>query len=426
MNIKLAYGTKGLDINLPDNLNVTVVESKHVRAVENQAVAVRDALRHPIAAKPLKDSVKSSDKVAMVFNDITRPTPYKTILPALLDELDHVPDDHIILLNATGTHRSNTKRELRNILGEEVVNRFQVFQNNAIDPDTHTFVGTTKSGNEIWLHKGYVESDIRILTGFIEPHFFAGFSGGGKACMPGLTLLETVLRNHSVKNLDDPNATWGITDRNPVWEDITEAASIVQPTFLLNVTLNRDKQITGVFAGDLKESHRRGCTFAKRNATIPVRVPYDIVITCNSGYPLDLNLYQSIKGISMAAQIVKEGGSIIMAADCWDGIPEHGEYAKFLLEAGSPEHLLEMIRTPGFLVQDMWQAQIQALVLQKANVYFYSKNLSDEQITTAMLRPCHSIEAMIDELMREYGRDVSICVLPEGPRSIPSIDNTWR
>lgn len=424
MKIKLAYGKEGLDIQLPDNLNVTVLESKHLPAVENQTEAVRDALCQPIAAKPLKDSVKASDKVAIVFNDITRPTPYKIILPVFLDELNHVPDDHIILMNANGTHRSNTEAELREILGDEVLNRFRIYQNNALDPDSHILVGTTESGNEIRLHREYVESDIRILTGFIEPHFFAGFSGGGKACMPGLALLETILKNHNVKNLDDPNATWGVTHGNPVWEEIAEAASIIQPTFLLNVTLNRGKEITGVFAGDLKGSHRQGCMFIKRNVMIPVKEPYDIVITCNSGHPLDLNLYQSIKGISAAAQIVKEGGSIIMAADCWDGVPEHGEYARLLHEAKSPEHFLRTIRTPGFSVRDMWQAQIQAMLLQKANVYFYSKNLSDAQITGAMLQPCHSIEATVDKLIREYVRDASICVLPEGPQSIPYIDNT--
>lgn len=424
MNIKLAYGKEGLDIHLPDNLNVKAVEPQHVRVVENQADAVRYALFQPIAAKPLKDSVKSSDKVAIVFSDITRPTPYHILLPALLDELNHVPDEHIVLLNATGTHRPNTEQELRDILGDEVVNRFKVFQNDALDPDSHTFAGTTESGNEIWLHREYVESDMRILTGFIEPHFFAGFSGGGKACMPGLAIMETILKNHNVKNLDNPKATWGITRGNPVWEEITQAASIVQPTFLLNVTLNRDKEITGVFAGDLVESHSQGCLFVKRNAMIPVQEPYDIMISCNSGYPLDLNLYQSIKGISAAAQIVKEGGSIIMAADCWDGIPEHGEYARLLREAKSPEHYLKTIRTPGFSVRDMWQAQLQALILQKSKVYFYSKNLSDEQIEGAMLKPCHSIEVTVDTLIQEYGRDASIGYLPEGPQSIPYIDNT--
>ena len=423
MKIKLAYGKKGLDIHLRDDLDVSLVESKRISGLEDQAASVRNALRHPIDTMPLRDSVKCSEKVAIVFNDITRPTPYHILLPTLLDELGHVPDDRIILLNANGTHRPNTKAELRTILGDDVVDRFRIVQNDAHDPDSHEFVGTTDRGNEIRLHKEYVESDVRVLTGCIEPHFFAGFSGGGKACMPGLASLETVLRNHSVHNLDDPRATWGGTDGNPVWEEISEAASLVLPTFLLNVTLNRDKHITGVFAGDLKQSHRKGCSFVRQNAMVPVKAPYDIVITCNSGYPLDLNLYQSIKGISAAAQIVKEGGSIITAADCWDGIPAHGEYAALLCHANGPEHLLETIRSPSFEVQDMWQAQIQALILQKADVYLYSRNLRDHQIIGALLRPCHRIEDTLDRLIRKYGRRASICILPEGPQSIPYIDN---
>ncbi|MHC4545824.1 MAG: nickel-dependent lactate racemase family protein [Planctomycetota bacterium] len=237
--------------------------------------------------------------------------------------------------------------------------------------------------------------------------------------MPGLAMLETVLRNHSAKVLDNPAATWGITNGNPLWEEIRQAASMTQPTFLLNVTLNKDKQITGVFAGDFEQAHADGCAFVKDNAMVAVTEPFDFVITSNSGYPLDLNLYQSIKGISAASQVVKKGGSIIIAADCWDGIPDHGEYGKLLLESESVESLLETVRAPGFLRQDMWQAQIHALICCKADVYFYSENLTDEQITGALLRPARSIEATVDELLAKYGRDASICVLPEGPQTIP-------
>jgi nickel-dependent lactate racemase len=423
VKIKLAYGKKGLEIDLRDDLNIETVEPKYVKGLTDQAKSVRDALRLPIASKPLKELVKSTDKVAIVFNDITRPTPYEIILPALLDELDHVPNNRIVLLNATGTHRHNTEAELRGMLGDEIVDRFRIVQNDAHDCDSHTFVGTTKNGNEIWIHREYIESDMRILTGFIEPHFFVGFSGGGKACMPGLALLETVLRNHSVKNLDNPKASWGITHGNPVWDEIIEAAMMSPPTFLLNVTLNRNKQITGVFAGDLEEAHKQGCTSVKENAMVPIKEPCDIVITSNSGYPLDLSLYQSIKGISAASQVVKKGGSIIAAADCWDGIPDHGEYGRLLLGANSPQNLLETIRTPGFSMQDMWQAQIQALISQKADVYFYSENLSDEQIIGALLKPCRSIEATVNKLVRKYGPEASICVLLEGPQTIPYIRN---
>lgn len=426
MKVRLAYGKKGIEIHLPDELHPVVVEPVYVPGLADQTQSVRDALRRPIGSQALRDVVRSSGKVSVVFNDITRPTPYPIILPALLAELDHVRDDHIVLLNATGTHRPNTEPELRTMLGDQIVNRFRIVQNDALDHSAHTLVGTTRSGNEIWLHKEYVECDVRILTGFIEPHFFAGFSGGGKACMPGMALLETVLRNHSVAHLDDPRADWGQTAGNPAWEEILEAALMVPPVFLLNVTLNRDKQITGVFAGDLVQAHEEGCAFAKKNAMVPVKQPCDIVITSNSGYPLDLNVYQSIKGISAASAIVKKGGSIIMAAECWDGIPDHGQYARLLRQARSPEHLLETVRAPGFSVQDMWQVQLQALISQKADVYFYSENLRDEQITAALLKPCHNIEATVAELVQRLGRAPSICVLPEGPQTIPYISKVAK
>ena len=421
MKIKLAYGKTVLDIGLPDDASVTVVEPRHVDGLPDQAGALRDALRQPIGSPPLKTLVKPTAKVGIAFSDITRPTPNHIMLPALLSELDHLPEEQIVLFNSTGTHRPNTEAELRRMLGDEILDRYRIVQNDAHDRDSHVSVGRTTSGNDVWIHREFVECDVRIPTGFIEPHFFAGFSGGGKAIMPGLALLETVLRNHSAKNLDSPLACWGITHGNPLWEEVREAAAMVEPTFLLNVTLNRDKQITGVFAGDFEEAHAQGCAFAKEKAMVPVPEPFDIVITSNSGYPLDLNLYQSVKGMSAASQVVKEGGSIIIAADCWDGIPDHGEYAQLLFEADSLESLLETIRAPGFQRQDMWEAHIQALVCLKAEVHFYSHNLSDEQIERALLRPCRDIGATVAELLREYGPGAALCVLPEGPQTIPYI-----
>ncbi len=423
MKVRLAYGKTGLEISLPDDASVAVVEPKYVDGLPDQAGAVRDALRQPIASPPLKALVKPTDKVGIAFSDITRPTPNHLILPILLSELDHLPDEQIVLFNSTGTHRPNTEAELRGMLGDAIVGRYRIVQNDAHDRDSHVLVGRTTSGNDVWLHREFVECDVRIPTGFIEPHFFAGFSGGGKAIMPGLALLETVMRNHSARNLDNPLTCWGITHGNPLWEEVREAAAMVEPTFLLNVTLNRDQQITGVFAGDIEEAHAQGCAFAKEKAMIPVPEPFDIVITSNSGYPLDLNLYQSVKGMSAAAQVVKEGGSIIIAADCWDGIPDHGEYRQLLLEADSLESLLETIRAPGFQRQDMWEAHIQALVCLKAEVYFHSHNLSDEQIEGALLTPCRDIEATVAELLYESGPGATICVLPEGPQTIPYVSS---
>lgn len=417
MNIRLAYGKNGLDVSLPDDLRFDIVEPAYVTALPDQAGAIRQALRHPIGSAPLRKLVGSSDTVGIVCNDITRPTPYRVILPALLAELSYVRDDSITLFIATGTHRANTPDELRAILGEQVTDRFRIVQNDANDRESHGLVGTTRSGNEIWIHKEYLRCDVRILTGLIEPHFFAGFSGGGKACMPGLALLESVLRNHSAGNINHPKATWGVTHGNPVWEDIREAALMTSPSFLLNVALNREQRITAVFAGDMEQAHEYGCAFVGRHAMVPVSRPYDIVITSNSGYPLDLNLYQSVKGMSAAARITKDHGAIIVAADCCDGIPEHGEYKRLLSDAS----LLERIRSGACVVQDAWQAQIHALICERADVYLFSHNLTDEQIGLSMLKPCRDIAQTIGQLLRLYGPDASTCVLPDGPQTIPYV-----
>jgi len=417
--IKLAYGKTGLKLNLKDELDVTIVEPKYIPGLTDQSAVISSALKNPIKSKPLNECVSSSDKVGIVFSDITRATPYPIILPALLEELEHISKENICFFNATGTHRSNSREELIGILGKNILEQFKIEQNDSSDLESHIKIGQTKSGNKIWLHKEFVDCDFKILTGFIEPHFFAGYSGGGKAAMPGLALLETILRNHNARNIDDPKSSWGIIEGNPILKEVNEVAQMIAPTFLLNVTLNRDQKITGVFAGNLKAAHAEGCDFIKKTAMVPVENPFDIVITSNSGYPLDLNLYQSVKGMSAAAQIVKEGGKIIIAADCWDGIPDYGEYGKMLVEAENVNTLLKTIRKSGYLRQDQWQAQIQALVSQKADIYFYSQNLTDDQIIKAHLKPCNNIEETIYDLLKKYGKETKICVLPEGPQTIP-------
>jgi len=423
VKVKLAYGKGGLALILPDGLNVDIVQRQHVEALVDQAGALRTALRNPIGSKPLRELVTPSGTVAIVCNDVTRPTPYRTILPVLLDELSHVDDSDIVVLIATGTHRPCTAEELETMLGEQAVQRFRIVQNDARDRDAHASVGTTAAGNQVWLHNEYLRSNVRILTGFIEPHFFAGFSGGGKACMPGLAGLETILRNHNATNIDDPRAAWGVTRGNPVWEEIREAALMTPSTFLLNVALNRDKQITAVFAGDLDHAHEQGCAFVKQHAMSAVNERYDIVIASNSGYPLDLNLYQSVKGMSAAAQIVKEDGTIIVAADCEDGIPDHGWYKRLLFEAESPASLLAMIRAGNCRCQDAWQAQIHAAICRKNDVYLFSRHLADDEIERAMLKPCRDIAATVAGLLQSYGRNASICVLPDGTQTIPFVAN---
>jgi nickel-dependent lactate racemase len=421
MHIRLAYGKTGLMIELPDDRSVTVVEPQFVPGLPDPRAALRQALRAPLSSPPLRDLAKPTEKVGIVFSDITRPTPHHLMIPAVLEELAHVPKENITLFNALGTHRPNTEAELRRMLGDALVDGYRIVQNNAFEPSTQVHPGVTSRGHEVWLNRELAACDLKVLTGFIEPHFFAGFSGGGKALMPGMAGQRTVLGNHDASMIGDPNATWGITWGNPIWEEVREVALQANRLFLLNVALNKDKAVTGVFAGNLDAAHAAGCAFVKQTVMVAVPQPFDIVITTNSGYPLDLNLYQAVKGMSAAARVVRQDGTIIVAADCWDGIPDHGLYGQLLREASSPQALLDRICAPGFLEQDQWQAQIQALIQLKAEVYVRTDNLTDDQIRSALLKPCQRIEDTVAELLDRYGPQATICVLPEGPQTIPYI-----
>ena len=421
MRYSLAYGRGTLEFELPDRCAATVVRPDYRPSSENPYQMLRDALQVPTSGKPLVERARRASKIGIIVNDITRATPTPLLLRALVDELRPSEDEKIVLFNATGTHRANTEQELDSTIGPEALRRFRVVQNDARDEVSHEKVGTTNSGNEIELDRELLECDLTILTGFIEPHFFAGFSGGGKALMPGMASLPTILRNHRSQNIDHPNATWGVTDGNPNFEEIREAAELVEGCFLLNVALNRDKEITSVFSGDLREAHSAGCAYVKATTMVPVEEPFYIVITSNSGYPLDLNLYQSVKGMSAASGVAKPGGGIIAAAECWDGIPEHGEFGRLLDSASSPDALLSLIRTKGFHRQDMWQAQILAKLAERFELHFYTDKLSAEELERAFLNPCTDIADTVDRFSRTRGRLPSICILPEGPVTIPYV-----
>jgi nickel-dependent lactate racemase len=419
MQIKLAYGQTGLDLTLPDDANVIIVENRFVQPLADPVEALRQALRTPMNAPALRETVKPDDTVAIIFSDITRPTPNHLILPVILHELDHVPASNILLCNALGTHRPNTREELTRMLGAEIVQNYRIEQNDSADSTTQIYLGQSSFGHDIWINRAYMQADVKILTGFIEPHFFAGFSGGGKAVMPGMAGQQTVFGNHDAGMIANPNATWGVTHGNPIWEEAREVALRTEPTLLLNVTLNRDKHITGIFAGELTAAHDAGIAFVREASMVPVPEPCDIVITTNSGYPLDLNLYQSVKGMSAAEQIVRPGGSIIIAAECSDGIPEHGLYGQLLRSASSPAELFNAILHSSSTRQDQWQAQIQARIQQKADVYVYTDHLSPRQIQDALLLPCADIAETVEALRRKYGRDARIAILPDGPQTIP-------
>lgn len=426
MQVHLKYGRDGLTVDVPDD--ATVLQPKEVAGLPDEPMALRDALRRPIGSPALRERVRPSDTVVIVFSDITRPMPNDRVLPVLLAELEDagVPREQITLLNGTGTHRVNTPAELEEMLGADVVARYRVAQHNAFRPEDMVDIGEMPTGRRARVNRIFQEASFRIVTGFIEPHIFAGFSGGPKGICPGIAAIDVIMANHGYDMLNHEHATWGHTRGNPIWQEMSACARLARPDFLLNVTLNARREITGVFAGDLWEAHARGVEFVRETAMVGVEAPYDVVLTTNSGYPLDINLYQSVKGISSAAQVVKPGGSIVIASECREGIPDYGEYGNLVREGGSPEGIVRIISQPGFHRHDQWEAQLHADLLNRADIYIHASGLTDRQAEEMLLRPVDDVEATVARLLEEHGPGARLCVLPEGPQTIPYVRQEER
>jgi len=273
----------------------------------------------------------------------------------------------------------------------------------------------------VYLNRLWLDADVRITTGFVEPHFFAGFSGGPKMVAPGLAGLQTTLTLHNASRIGHPMATWGVTEGNPIHDDVRAIARMTGVHFAVDVTLNRAQQITAVFAGELFAEHRAACAAAMRDAMREVDSPFDVVLTTNSGYPLDQNLYQAVKGMSAAATVVKRGGTIVCAAECRDGLPAHGSYGEVLASRASPQELLEMITAPGYSKPDQWQVQIQAQVQTKARVLVKTSGLSDREIRAAHFEPIDDVGAAVARALAAAGPQATLCVLPQGPQTIPCL-----
>ena len=413
MRVHLAYGESQLTVGMPDG-RTTVIEPSHTAGLKDEKAAIFQALDSPIAAKPLREWIKHGDRVVISFTDLTRATPNDRLIPWLLDYLKDVPRKQITLINQLGTHRPNTKSELEKMLTPQVVADYRVLNHEPENEKELVQFGTMRDGMPALINRHVAEADVRITTGFIEPHFFAGFSGGIKGIIPGTGGLRSIMSSHGAKNIGDPNATFGIIDGNPLWEELRDVALRVGPAFLLNVTLNEQRQITNVFAGDIIKAHKVGTDFVRKSAMQPVKEPFDVVVTTNSGYPLDLNLYQGVKGMSAGARIIKPGGMLILACECREGVPAQSPLDKLLRSAASPEEILTMLASPGFIRPEQWQAQIQALVQRKAKVLVYS-SLPDEVIRACHLEPCHDIAASVTAA----GPQARIAVLPQGPLTIP-------
>ena len=422
MRVRLAYGTSGLDIDVDPRVT-TVVEPAYQPAAPDPMAALRAALREPVAGPPLRERVRPGQTVAISACDGTRPQPRHLMIPAILAELDGIVRlEDIVILVATGTHRGNDAGELRAMFGDAVVDSVRIVNHDARAADELVFAGVHGNDVPVWLNRQWLDADVRITTGFVEPHFFAGFSGGPKLVAPGLAGLETVLVLHDAARIGHPRATWGITQGNPVHDDVRAIAAATGVTFSLDVVLNRDKEIVAAFGGDLFAMHAAACAAARQAAMRPVPAPFDVVVTTNSGFPLDQNLYQAVKGMSAARVIARPGGTIVCAAECRDGFPDHGSYREVLASAPSPQALLDSILARPQTVPDQWQVQIQAQIQTANRVVMHTSYLSDADLATAHLEQTGDITATVAEALAAAGPGARLCVLPEGPQTIPYVE----
>jgi len=412
MRIPLAYGRGTLDVELPAD-RTTVIEPSHVAGLPDERASVIAELD----AAGLRALVTPEKRITIVHTDITRATPNDRLMPWLLAYLESAGArrENITLLNGLGTHRPNTQAELEQMLTAQVVASYRCLNHEPENHAAHEQFGVTRTGAPVLINRHLVQADLRLVTGFIEPHFFAGFSGGPKGIMPAVAALETVQSNHGAHHIGDRRATFGVLDGNPIWEEMRDIALRIGPSFLLNVTLNERRQLTGVFAGsDLVAAHRRGCEFVRTGAMQRVEQPFDVVVTTNSGYPLDMNLYQAVKGMRAAELIVRDGGTVIIAAECSEGVPHGSPHDRLLRSVPDGEALLTRLGEPGFSWPEQWQGQIQALIQRRAEVHLHS-TLDDATVSAAHLIPCRDIGATVRAKLNG-GR---IAVLPQGPLTIP-------
>jgi nickel-dependent lactate racemase len=344
--------------------------------------------------------------------------PNRTVLPPLLAELARcgVADDRITLLCATGTHRQATAAEMEELVGPEIVARYAIVDHDGTS-EAHVEVGAV-DGTLVLLQREYVEADLRIITGFVEPHFFAGFSGGPKAVCPGLAANSTILEAHHPRRIADSRATFVTRAGNPVHDFVRAAVALAPPHLSLDVAINRARQVTAVFAGPLPAAHDAACAHVQSAAVRTVDAPFDLVVSTNGGYPLDRNLYQAVKGMAAAERIVRPGGSIVMAAACEDGVPAGGAFARLLADARTPADLIGATGAPEL---DRWQAQVLGRVLARAEVHLFAGGLAGDTVPTALLTVVPDLDSAVASACARLGSGARVAVMPVGPLTVATV-----
>lgn len=416
MRVRLDYGRTGLEAELPENRVEAVLELPPTPPLTDPDSAIAAALDHPIGCSPLAEIARGKRDVCILVCDITRPVPNQRILPPLLKALREVgiPKEKVLLLVATGLHRPNEGDELVEMLGPDIAAEYRVANHDGRDVAGHAYLGQTERGVPVHIDRRYVDADLKITTGLIEPHLMAGYSGGRKVICPGIAGLPTVRAWHSPRFIEHPRAAEGQLDGNPVHEENTRIAQMAGCDFIVNVLIDGQRRITQVVAGDMIQAWERGVEHCRHQVRVRVPAPVDIVVTSSAGYPLDTTFYQSVKGMTAALPIVKPNGTIVLVASMSEGIGSP-EFQSLLGQTRSLAAFVERIQDPDHFVLDQWQLEELAKVRRHCRVRVVTDGLPRETLSDCFVEPAASVEEAVASALADHGPDARIAVIPKGP-----------
>ncbi|MHB8900280.1 MAG: nickel-dependent lactate racemase family protein [Thermoguttaceae bacterium] len=424
MRVTLEYGRDGLEVSLPRANVVKCLGYQSAQPLSDPAAAIDRVLASPAGCRPLASMAAGCRSACVVISDVTRPVPNGVLLPPILKILEAagIPRREILILVATGLHRPNLGVELEEMVGSHVVGNWRIENHDGLDRGAHAYLGESPRGVPVWIDSRYVQADLKITTGLIEPHFMAGFSGGRKLVCPGLAALETVRAWHSPAFLEHPDARAGVLDGNPVHEENTWIARRAGCDFIVNTVIDAQRRILQVVAGDMEAAFAQGVDFVRSLVVDTVPEPVDVVVTSSAGYPLDTTFYQSVKGMVAASEIVKPGGTVILAAGMSQGIGSE-PFQQLFRENSSLDRFMDRILHTDYFVMDQWQLEELAKVRRKARVVAVTDGLSAETLRSLFVEAAPTVEDAVAECLDRYGPGATIAVIPKGPYVIAQVDS---
>ena len=421
MKIQMAYGKTGMEVDVPEANLAALLSMRESAPVEDPAGMVTRLLRAPIGGKPLDEIARGKRTACIVVCDITRPVPNRVILPPVFSELERagIPRDRVTILVATGLHRPSTPEELVTMLGEEIASTVRVVSHHARALDEQRFLGTTPQGTPVYVDEIYCSADVKITTGFIEPHLMAGFSGGRKLIAPGCAGEETIKALHSPRFIEHPDCREGSLERNPLHAELLQIARLAGHDLIVNVALDADRHITGIFVGDPIEAHAAGVAHVRSAVTAQVQAPVDIVVTSAAGYPLDLTFYQTVKGMTAAAPVLKPGGTLIIAAECSEGLGSP-EFTHMATTESSARAFLDGLQNRPVVI-DQWQLEECAKVAAVHDVVLVSGGIAPGVLQKLFVRSMPDLGAALQDGLQRHGAGARVAVIPRGPYTLVGV-----